>query len=89
MVRAMCGMQLKGTKRSTDLMGLNKAIDQLDIANSVCYYCHAVSREDGHVLRALDFDVDNQRKKGRRMRTGKKQVEEESVKVGLSREDAK
>ena len=33
MVRAMCGVQLKGTKRSTDLMfmlGLNETIDQLD-----------------------------------------------------------
>ena len=39
MVRAMCGVQLKDRKRSTDLMlmlGLNKTIDQLAIANSVC-----------------------------------------------------
>ena len=38
--------------------------------------------------RPLDFDVNGQRKKGRPKRTWKKQVEEESVKVGLSREDA-
>ena len=45
--------------------------------------------ENGHVLRrALDFEVDSQRKKGRPKRTWKKHVEEESVKVGLRREDA-
>ena len=43
-------------------------------------------REDGHVLRrALDFKVESQRKKGKTKRTWKKQVEEESVKVGLRR----
>ena len=39
--------------------------------------------------RALDFEVKDQRKKGRpKMDTEKKQVEEESVKVGLTRADA-
>ena len=37
---------------------------------------------------ALDSDVEHQRKKGRLKRTWKKQVEEESVKVGLRMEDA-
>ena len=46
-------------------------------------------RKDGHVLRrALDFAVEGQRKKGRPKRTLKKQVEEESVKVGLRIEEA-
>ena len=46
-------------------------------------------REDGHVLRkALDVDVYGQRKKGRLKRTWKRQVKEESVKVGLRRVDA-
>ena len=51
------------------------------MANSVCWY--------GHVLgRALDFEVAVQRKKGRLMRTWKKQVEEEKMNVGgLRRED--
>ena len=38
--------------------------------------------------RALDFEVDGQRRNWRLTRTWKKQVEEESVKVGLRREDA-
>ena len=38
MVRAMCGVQLKDRKRSTDLMfmlGLSEIIKQLAMANSV------------------------------------------------------
>ena len=46
-------------------------------------------REDGHVLRrALYFEVEGQRKKWRPKMTWKKQVEEESVKIGLGRKDA-
>ena len=92
MVRAVCGVQLKDRQRSTDLMfmlELSETIDQLTMANSVHWYGHVLKREDGHVLRrALDFEVEGQRKKGRPKRTWKKQVEEESVKVCLRKEDA-
>ena len=90
MVRTMCGVQLKDRKRSKDLIfGCNEAIDLLVTANSVCLYGHVLRREDGHVLRsALDFEVDAQRKKGKLMRTWNKQVEGESVKVGLRWENA-
>ena len=91
MVGVICGEYLKGGKRYTDLMfmlGLNEKIDQLAIANSVCRYDHVLRREDGHVLRrAFHFEVEDQRKKWRPKRTWKKQVEEESVKVGLRMED--
>ena len=51
------------------------------MANSVRWY--------GHVLRmALDLEVESQKKKGRLERIQKKQVDEESVKVGLRRENA-
>ena len=81
MVRAMCEVQLKDRIRPKDLMlGLNGSMDQLTMANSVHWY--------GHVLRmALDFEVESQRKKGRLKRTWKELVDEESVKVGLRRED--
>ena len=70
------------------MSGLNETMDQLAMANSVHWYGHVLRREDGHVLRrALDFEVEGQRKKGRVKRTWKKQVEEESAKVGLRRED--
>ena len=81
MVRAMCGVQLKDKKRSTDLMfvlSLKESIDQLAIADNVCSYCHVLRREDGHVWRrALDFEVEGQRKKGRLKLTWNKQVVDE------------
>ena len=89
MVRAMCGTQLKDRKRSMDLMlGLNETTDRLAMANNVRWYGHVLRREDGSVLKwAFDLVVYGQRKKGSPKRTWQKQVEEESVKVGLRRED--
>ena len=47
---------------------------------------HVLRREDGYVLRrTLHLEVDGQSKKGRPKRTWKKQVEVESLKVGMSR----
>ena len=88
MVRTMRGVQLKDRKISTDMMlmfGLKETMDHLAMTNSVRWYCHVLKREGGHNLRTLDFDVEGQRKKGRSRRTWKKQVEEESMKVGLRR----
>ena len=40
------------------------------MASSVHWHGHVLRREDGHVLRrALDFEVESQRKKGRPKRT--------------------
>ena len=61
MVRAMCGVQLKDRKISTDLMfmlGLNETVDQLAMANSARWYGHVLRRWDGHVLRR--FEVEGQ-----------------------------
>ena len=70
------------------MLGLIETMDQLAIANSVYWYGHVLRREDGHFLRrALDFEIEGQRQKGR-LKKWKGQVEEESVKVGLRREDA-
>ena len=47
------------------MLGLNKTIDQLAMAISVCWYGHELKRDVGHVLkRALDFEVECQSKKG-------------------------
>ena len=92
MVREMYGVQLIDRKRSTDLIFMlhfNEAIDQLAMASSVHWYGPVLRREDGHVLRmALYFEVEGQRKKGRPSRTSNKQVQDESVEVGLRRIDA-
>ena len=71
------------------MLGLNEAMEKLAMAVSVRWYGHVLRREDGHVLRrAFHFEVECQRKKGKLKRTWKKQVEEESVKIGLRMEDA-
>ena len=58
------------------------------IANSVNWYGHVLRRVDDHIIRkALDFEVEGQRKKGRPRRMLTMQVEEESVKAGLRRKD--
>ena len=78
------------------VLGLSETIDHMAMANSVCWYGRVLRREDGHVLRRedghvlrrpLDFKVDDQRKKLKLKKTWKKQVEEESLKVGWRRKD--
>ena len=68
MVTAMCGVQLKDRKRSKDFMLIldwNEIIDRLVMANSDCWHSYVLRREDGHVFRrALDYEVEGQRKKG-------------------------
>ena len=59
------------------------------MVNSVYWYGHVLRREDGHVLRrALDVELEGQWKKGRLNWTWVRQVEDESVEIGLRREDA-
>ena len=82
-VRAMCGVQHKDRKRSTDFMlGLSETINHLSMANCLLVWSCVEGREGGHVVR-----LKGQRKKAKLKRTWKRQVEEECVKVGLRRED--
>ena len=78
MVRAICGVQPKDRKGSTDLLfmlDLYETVDLLTMANSACWYGLVLKREDSHILRReLDFEVEGQRKKGRPMRTWKRHV---------------
>ena len=73
MVKAMCGVQLNDRKKYMDLifmLGLNETIDELAMANRLCWYDHVLRREDGKVLRrALDFEVEDEMKKRRLKRT--------------------
>ena len=65
----------------------DEALDRLTMACSMCN--GALMRMDGHVLsRALKLEAECQRKQGRQKREAtEKEAEEESMKVGLSRED--
>ena len=57
------------------------------MANSFRWHSHVLRREGGHGLRMALFKVHGLREKGRLKRIWMKVVEEESVKVGLRRED--
>ena len=71
------------------LMLNNEAMGRLAVASSMPWYGQMLRREDGHVLtRELEFEVGDERRKGRLKRKWKKQVEEESMKVDLRREGA-
>ena len=71
------------------MLGLNETMDQLAMANSVCWYGHLFRREDDFVLRrSLHFEVEGQRMKERPKRTCDKQIEEKSMSIGLRMEDA-
>ena len=89
MVIVICGVQLIDRKRSYLMLCMNETTDRLAMAHSVRWYGLELRKEDGHVLRrASDFEVEDQRREGRPNRTCNRQVEEESVKVGLRRVDA-
>ena len=70
-----------------DMLGLKETIDRLATANGFRCYRHVLRRNDDSALRvSLDLEVSGKRKRGR-TKTWKKQVEEESEKIGL-KEDA-
>ena len=63
--------------------------DRLARVNGVRLYGHVLRRDDDSVLRvALNLEVSGKRKRGRPRKTWKKQVEEETKKIGLKKEDA-
>ena len=92
MVRAMCGVKLMEKRKTEELMamlGLEEMVDKLAKANGVRWYGHVLRKEDGHCLRrALEYEVDGRRRRGRPKRMWRSQVEEELTKVGLKKEDA-
>ena len=56
MVSAMCRAQLR-SKNKDLMMMISMKLYQLAMVNSVRWYCFMLSREDGHVLRSLDFEI--------------------------------
>ena len=71
------------------MLGLKETIDQLATANGVRWYGHVLRRDDDSVLRvALNLEVSGKRKGGRQRKIWKKQVKEETKKIGLKKEDA-
>ena len=54
------------------MLGLKETLVQMVKANEVRWYSHVLRRDDGHVLRkALEFKVEDKRKRGRPKKTWK------------------
>ena len=91
-MRAICGQKVadrKTTEEQIDMLGLKETIDRLATANGVRWYGHVLRRDDDSVLRvALNLEVSGKRKRGRPKKTRKKQMEEETEKIDLKKEDA-
>ena len=54
----------KGSTYLKLMLAFSETVDLLAMANSVRWHGHVMNREDGHVMRTLDFEVDGQRKGG-------------------------
>ena len=86
----MCGQKVvdrKTTEEQMDTLRLKETIDRLATANGVRWYGHVLRRDDGSVLRvSLDLEVSGNRKRGQPKKIWKKQVEEETEKIGLKKD---
>ena len=92
MVRSMCGVKQVDRKNTDDLMkmlGLKETLDKMAQANGVRWYGHVVRRDEERILKkAMMFQVNGQRKRGRPKQTWKRQVEESLEKIGFRVEEA-
>ena len=92
MVRAMCGQKVVNRKTNVEqmgMLGLKETIDRLATANGVRWHGHVLRKDDDSVLRVdLDLEVSGKRKRGRLKKTWKKQLKEETERIGLKKEDA-
>ena len=92
MVRSMCGVKQVDRKNTDDLMkmlGLKETLDKMAQANGVRWYGHVVRRDEERILKkAMMFQVNGQRKRGRPKQTWKRQVEESLDKIGFRVEEA-
>ena len=65
----------KNIKDMMDVLGLNQTKDKMAKASGVRWLGHVLRKEDGDVVRnALEFNVEERRKRGRPKRTWRKQV---------------
>ena len=72
-------MEKKRTEDLMEMLGLKETMVQMAKVNGGRWYGHVLRRDDGHVLRkVLQFEVTGKRKT---------QVEKESKRVGLEKED--
>ena len=71
------------------MLGTKKSLDRTANASSMRWNGHVLRKEDENVIeKALKFEVNSSRGRGRPKQTWKKQVENEMKKNRLGKEDA-
>jgi len=71
-------------------LGIEKTIDRLAKENGLKRYGHVLRREEGNSLKkALHFEVDGPRKRGRPRLTWRNIINKEMMRFGLTMVDAK
>ena len=73
-----CWQEVRWTGHGARMQGMSGGRYKLWWSEKDVKRCHVLTREDGHVMRALYFEVEGQTKKGRPKRSWKKQVKKES-----------
>ena len=72
-----------------DMLGIKESLDRMVKASSMLWYGHVLRKEDENAIaKALKFEVNCSRGRGRPKQTRKKQVENEMTKNGLVKKDA-
>ena len=92
MIRAMCGVKLFDQRNSEELMdmlGIKESLDRMVKASSMRWCGLVLKKEDKNVIvKALKFEVNGSRGRGRPKQTWRNQIENEMKKNGLVKEDA-
>ena len=71
------------------MLGIKESLDRMAKASSIRWYGHVLRKEDKNVkVKALKFEVNDSRGRGKPKQTWKKLVENEMKKNGLEKEDA-
>ena len=91
-MRAMCNQKVvdrKTAEKQMGMLGLRENVDRLATANGIRWYGHVLRRDDDSVLMvALDLKVSGKRKREQTKNSWKKQVQKETEKIDLKKEDA-
>jgi hypothetical protein len=90
-VRTMCGVKFRDRKSNNEMMsviGLNEDIVTLVRKSRLRWYGHVMKRDEGVGIRSmLEYEVAGEIGRGRPRMGWKEQVEKDTVKAGLRRDD--
>ena len=79
----------KSTNELMSMLGIKETLDGMARANGVRWLGHVLRRPEEDILqRAMEFEVEGTRRRGRPKKTWRSQVEDDTAGVGLTFADA-